>query len=112
MHPLAAMTMPNDPVLIERIRALAHAGTTEKQVFGARCWVLDGNMAYGVHEDRLLVRLGPDADPGPATGFDPMGSGRPMKGWYLVAQDELAEDTDVEAWIDRAHAFAATLAPK
>lgn len=103
--------MANDPVLIERVRDLAPFGMREKNVFGARCWVLDGNMAFGVHDDKLLVRLG-DGDPGPAVGFDPIGKGKPMKGWYLVDQEEIAEDDALSAWIGRAHAFAVTLPPK
>ncbi len=104
--------MPNDPVLIERVRDLAAPDLKEKNVFGARCWISGGNMAFGVHNDELLVRLGPDADPGPATGFDPMGSGKPMAGWFLVSQDELADDEDLLKWLDRAMAFVETLPEK
>jgi len=100
----------NDAVLIARVRDLAAPELVEKNVFGARCWVLDSNMAYGVHDDDLLVRLGPDA--AGLTGFDPMGSGKPMKGWFLIGQDALAEDDELAAWLGRAHAFAATLPPK
>ena len=111
--------MANDPVLVERVRDLAPIDMMEKNVFGARCWVLDGNMAFGVHEDALLVRLGPDATDGQErdliaalTPFDPVGRGKPMAGWFLVGQDDLAEDADVAAWIGRAAAFVQTLPAK
>lgn len=104
--------MAYDDVLVERIRELASPDLHEKNVFGARCWVLDGNMAYGVSGDELLVRLDPADDAAGTTPFDPMGKGKPMKGWYLVAQDDVAEDGELLSWLGRAHAFAATLPPK
>ncbi|MGB0652509.1 MAG: TfoX/Sxy family protein [Thermoplasmatota archaeon] len=105
--------MPNDPILIERLRDLAPLDTNEKQVFGARCWTLAGNMAFGVHGDELLVRLGSDGEAGDGVRpFDPMGKGKPMKGWFLVDQELLAEDDELAAWIERAVGFAATLPPK
>ncbi len=108
--------MPNDPVLIDRVRELAAPDLVEKTVFGARCWISGGNMAFGVHDDDLLVRLGPE--PGPAAErdsvrpFDPIGKGKPMAGWFLVSQDELAEDEDLLRWLDRAMAFVETLVEK
>lgn len=107
--------MANDEVLIERVRGLADPDLREKNVFGARCWVLDGNMAYGVSGDDLLVRLGKDLDPGQHAGltaFDPIGKGKPMPGWFLVGQGDVAEDDELASWLGRAHAFAATLPPK
>ncbi len=102
-----------DPVLIERVRDLAAPGLVEKTVFGARCWVLDGNLAFGVHDDDLLVRLGPGvAADERMRAFDPMGGGRPMKGWFLVGQDEVAEDDELDAWLEKALGFTRTLPPK
>lgn len=109
---LAAPSMAYDEALAARVRDLAAHDLVEKNVFGARCWVLDGNMAYGVAGDDLLVRLGPDEDSAEATPFDPMGRGKPMAGWFLVPQDAVAEDTELLGWMGRAHAFAATLPPK
>ncbi len=110
--------MAYDEVLAGRLRDLAPPELAEKNVFGARCWVLDGNMAFGVHDDALLVRLGPDAAEGAGdatdglTPFDPMGAGKPMKGWFLVSPDDVAEDDGLTAWMERALAFARTLPPK
>lgn len=105
--------MAYDDVLASRLRDLAPADLVEKNVFGARCWVLDGNLAFGVHEDDLLVRLGPDpAGAAGLTPFDPMGGGRPMRGWFLVSQDDVAEDDELSAWMGRALDFARTLPPK
>lgn len=104
--------MAYDEVLAERVRGLASPDLREKNVFGARCWVLDGNMAYGVTGDELLVRLDPDEAVAGVEPFDPMGKGKPMRGWYTVPQDDVAEDGELLEWMGRAHAFAATLEPK
>ncbi len=105
--------MAYDEVLAARVRDLAAPNLRERTVFGARCWMLDGNMAFGVHEDDLLVRLGteePAADS--LHGFDPLGTGKPMRGWYTVSADDVAEDAELLEWMGRATAFAAQLPPK
>ncbi len=103
--------MGYDEVLASRVRDLAPLEAREKNVFGARCWLLEGNMAFGVTEDELLVRLGPEGDAG-LTGFDPMGAGKPMKGWFVIPQDDVAEDDELLAWMERASTFARSLPPK
>lgn len=71
--------------------------------------------AVGVIEDELVVRVGPDsteaalARPGVRV-FD--FTGRPMRGWVVVAASVLAEDTELDAWIDEGHTFAGGLPPK
>ncbi|MGW0765551.1 hypothetical protein [Streptomyces sp. NPDC002676] len=72
-------------------------------------------MAMGVTGSDLMVRVGPDATdaalarPG-ARLFDM--TGRPMRGWIVVAAEAVAEDAEVTSWIDEGRAFAATLPPK
>jgi len=58
-------------------------GLVERRMFGGLAFLLNGNMACGVHGDALIVRLAADAssealaEPG-ARPFDL--TGRPMKG--------------------------------
>ena len=35
--------------------------------------------------------------------------GRPMAGWLLVASDALADDDQLQLWVDRGVAFVRTL---
>jgi hypothetical protein len=62
-----------------------------------------------------MVRLAADAaqsvqgEPG-VRPFDL--TGRPMKGWLLVAADGHASDDDLRRWVDRGVAYAASLPPK
>ena len=109
--------MAFDQGLAERIRERlgADPAITEKRMFGGLAFLHHGNMAVGVTGDELMVRVGPDgtdaalARPG-ARLFD-LG-GRPMRGWVVVAATAIAEDSDLDAWIEEGRAFAAGLPPK
>lgn len=39
-------------------------------------------------------------------------TGRPMRGWVVVATPAVAEDDVLAEWIDEGYAFAASLPPK
>ena len=39
-------------------------------------------------------------------------TGRPMKGWVMVAPGGLETEEALIGWLEKAHAFALTLAPK
>jgi hypothetical protein len=72
-------------------------------------------MACGVRGDHLIVRLSAhDVEPVQAEpGVRPFDlTGRPMKGWLLVAADGHAEDDDLRRWVDRGVAYASSLPPK
>jgi TfoX/Sxy family transcriptional regulator of competence genes len=109
--------MAYDEGLTERIRQ--RLGTdpdvTEKHMFGGLAFLLRGNMAVGVSGDDLMVRVGPDnsdaalARPGTRV-FDM--TGRPMRGWILVAGTALTEDDALDEWIDEGRVFASSLPPK
>jgi TfoX/Sxy family transcriptional regulator of competence genes len=109
--------MAYDKALAERIRLLltAQPGLTERKMFGGIGFMLFGNMACGVHEGKLIVRVGPDRyaeslAESHANVFDI--TGRPMKGWIAVSSDGYASDDDLWTWLDRGVGFAKTLPPK
>ena len=109
--------MAYDEGLATRVRdALGdRPGLAEKQMFGGLAFLVHGNMACGVRGDDLIVRLAAD-DAESVQGergvrpFDL--TGRPMKGWLLVAADGHAEDHDLRGWVDRGVAYAESLPPK
>ncbi len=109
--------MAYDEGLAQRLReALADAdGLTERRMFGGIAFMLGGNMAVGVTGDELMVRTGPDryaealAHPD-ARVFDM--TGRPVRGWVVVAPDGLADDAALGAWVEMGVAFARSLPPK
>lgn len=62
-----------------------------------------------------MVRVGPDAADGaldrPHTRLFAM-TGRPMKGWILVAPEGVKTKRQLGTWVARGVGFAKTLAPK
>jgi TfoX/Sxy family transcriptional regulator of competence genes len=109
--------MAYDEQLAARIRSILRddPGLDEKKMFGGIAFLINGNMACGVHTDNLIVRLDQaDYDdaltrPGAAV-FDL--TGKPMKGWVLVTPDALEDDADLEGWVRQGVEFAESLPPK
>jgi hypothetical protein len=109
--------MAYDEVLAGRVRdrLAGTASVSEKAMFGGLAFLLGGNMAVGISGDALMVRVGPqaydDALEEPHTRPFDM-TGRPMRGWILVAPDGLADDEALGGWVDRGVAHAASLPAK
>jgi hypothetical protein len=90
-------------------------GSVEKRMFGGIGFLIGGNMACGVNRENLIVRVGPEqydaalAEPH-VRPFDM--TGRPMKGWIVVAPDGCATEADLGSWIQRGVAIAQSLPEK
>ena len=109
--------MAFDEQLADRVRdALdGRAAVTERRMFGGIAFMVAGNMACGVIGDELLVRLTPgDAEAALAReGVRPFDmTGRPMRGWVLVAAEAVEDDRELGFWVDEGAAHAASLPPK
>src|SRR5215204_6881943 len=109
--------MAYDDQLAERVRdqlADVH-GITEKAMFGGVAFLLEGNMAVGLTGDELMVRVGrddsDDALARPHTRPFDM-TGRPMKGWILVAQEGVVGESALGTWVTRCVRFARSLPAK
>ena len=108
--------MAYDEALAERVRDRVRdrIGVAEKKMFGGIGFLTYGNMTVGVHGDDLVVRISPtDNDAALAKpGVRPFDiTGRPMRGWVLVAGETLDDDV-LDRWIAEAGSFVATLPPK
>lgn len=109
--------MAYDEALAQRIRAALPAipGLGEKKMFGGIGFLVNGNMACGVHQNSLMVRIDPAtyadalARPG-VRAFDM--TGRPMKGWILVDPAGLESAGELQGWLLQGLAFAEALPPK
>src|SRR5215467_2449090 len=103
--------MAYDEALAERIRKQLgkRKGIIAKQMFGGIAFLFHGNMCAGVHKDELIVRLDPDETDGalakPHTRLFDI-SGRPMKGWILVAPKGISTDAQLGKWITIAAKYA------
>jgi hypothetical protein len=90
-------------------------GLVAKQMFGGIAFLLNGNMCVGIHKDELIVRLDPGATAAalskPHTRVFDL-TGRPMKGWILVAPKGIATDARLAKWIAIAVTYAGALPAK
>ena len=109
--------MAYDEALASRVRETLgeNPEITERKMFGGIAFVLSGNMAVGVSKDDLMVRIDPDdQDDAPAQPgvriFDM--TGRPMKGWILVAPEATENDDALQRWVEAGLDFAGSLPPK
>ena len=109
--------MAYDEALAERVREVlgARSGVTEKKMFGGIAWMVGGNMACGVIGEDLIVRL--DKEDGDAAlgeehtrPFD--ATGRPMRGFLMVASEGLVDAAELARWVDAGADHAASLPPK
>lgn len=100
---ISALTTINPPALVS------------KKMFGGFGYMVQGNMACGILDDRLIVRVGKDAyeemlaRPG-ALLFNT--TGRPMTGWVMVEKSALEEEQTLLDWVVRGVAFALSLPAK
>ena len=109
--------MAFDESLAARIRAALgrRKGVEEKKMFGGLGFLLNGNMLVGVWKNSLIVRLGPDNSEAalrePHVGeFDI--TGKPMKGWIMVAAAGVADVATVSGWVQKAIQFVGKLPAK
>ena len=89
-----------------RIKAIVSGwkNTQDKKMFGGICHLLNGNMFCGVHKEFLILRLGSDKTEDAlklphVRPFDI--TGRPMKGWVMVAEDGFKSDKNLKNWLDQ-----------
>jgi hypothetical protein len=109
--------MAYDEGLAQRIREILEEKIDfkEKKMFGGICFLINGNMACGIINEDLIVRVGPDGYEAylklPHTRkFDL--TGRAMKGWVIVLPDGCAADEDLFEWLQRGVHHALSLPPK
>jgi TfoX/Sxy family transcriptional regulator of competence genes len=109
--------MPYDAKLAQKIRKIIQrrANVTEREQFGGVGFLYRGNMAVGVIGRDLLVRVGQDQDAAalksPHTRPFAL-TGRPSKGWILVAPQGSKSAAGLRKWVELGLAFAKTLPAK
>jgi len=110
----------SSPELVARFTAIldGHAGpdVTRRQMFGYPCAWIGGNMATGLFADQWWVNV---ADPDRATLLAMPGGhqfevmpGKAMGRYVVMPPEVVADDAQLDAWIDRAITFTRTLPPK
>jgi TfoX/Sxy family transcriptional regulator of competence genes len=108
------------PELVQRFNeVMDRVGSPEierRKMFGYPVAFVGGNMATGLHSSNWFVRLPEERlsavlASGDGRPFEVM-PGRPMKGYAVLPETIVADDSAIDAWVGRALAFTATLPPK
>lgn len=84
-------------------------------MFGGVCFMVGGNMAVGVHNQDLIIRIGKIQADALMTEphVRPMNvTGKVMKEWALVQPDGVRRDEDLRRYVLMGYAFARTLPRK
>jgi len=87
----------------------------EKVMFGGIGYLVNGNMACGVYQDYLIVRVGQEgyqsALEAPATKVFDI-TGRAMTGWVMVAPEGCETEDELKSWVQAGVNFALSLPSK
>ena len=90
-------------------------GLDIRKMFGFPAGFVGGNMAVGLHQDTLIVRL-PDDERRERLEqgwqqFEPM-PGRPMREYLALPEAIAADASEARRWMERAADYVRTLPPK
>ncbi|MBB4855335.1 TfoX/Sxy family transcriptional regulator of competence genes [Mycobacteroides chelonae] len=110
--------MAYDEDLVERIREVIATtkGVTEKRMFGGLAFLVHGHMTVAARRGSgLLARCDPQDTEALVTKTHVsrmvMG-GREIDGWLSIDAEGLRTKRQLEPWVTRALAYAASLPPK
>jgi TfoX/Sxy family transcriptional regulator of competence genes len=93
-----------------------HAKVERRKMFGFPVAFANGHMFIGLHENRMILRLG-EAERErfiaafAARVFEPM-PGRPMREYVVVPDVLLGDRAELQSWCDRALDYALSLPAK
>ena len=109
--------MAYDEGLAELMRGefLNETGISERKMFGGLCFMKDGNMVCGVHEDGGMARVGKtaEADALKIEGIAPLSfTGRKMGGMVDLSEETIADDGLRQTIVAMALAYAKSLPAK
>ena len=90
--------MPYDTILERKIEDITLSWETleKKKMFGGICYLINGNMSFGIWKDNLIVRMAPELAAEKlkvrnVKEFDI--TGKPMKGWVMVGKEAWQEES-------------------
>ena len=90
-------------------------GLVKKKMFGGVGYLVNGNMCFGIHKNFLVVRTSVEKAQqllknDSVSVFDI--TGRPMKGWVMVAPTGLKSDSELLNKLETGLEFALSLRSK
>ena len=109
--------MPYNTTLEKKIEdvTLQWDDLEKKKMFGGICYLINGNMCFGIWRDHLIVRMAPELaveklKDRNVKEFDI--TGKPMKGWVMVEKDAWQDKKEMVKWLDIGRSLALTLPKK
>ena len=109
--------MPYDKEIEKRIDTVIASwqNIEKKKMFGGICYLASGNICFGIWKEYLIVRAGVETAGEKlllpfVTPFDV--TGKPMKGWLMVAEKGWRSDQDLHEWLTIGNEFALSLPAK
>ena len=109
--------MPYNTALEDQIEdiTLSWDSIEKKKMFGGICYLLNGNMCFGIWKDYLIVRMTSELAAEKLNNdyvreFDI--TGKPMKGWVMVEKGSWDKRDELTRWLDIGRLFALTLQKK
>jgi TfoX/Sxy family transcriptional regulator of competence genes len=108
--------MPYNTALEDKIEDIVHQWDSieKKKMFGGICYMINGNMSFGVWKDCLIVRTVPELAAEKLKDrnvkeFDI--TGKPMKGWVMVEKGSWNKRDELTRWLDIGRSYALTSTP-
>ena len=109
--------MPYNKKIEETIDSIivTWSNVEKKKMFGGVCYLINGNICFGIIKDFLIVRAGEETAreklrENHVRPFDI--TGKPMKGWFMVEEKGWKTADDLNAWLTMGMDFAAALPEK
>ena len=109
--------MAYNRILEEKIESITSnwKDVEKKKMFGGICYLLQGNMGFGIYKDYLIVRMEKPMAERKLTEknvkpFDI--TGRPMRGWVMVEEAGWQKEEDLTHWLDIGKRYALALPGK
>ena len=109
--------MPYETLLEQKIEDIVSPwnGLVKKKMFGGMCYLLNGNMCFGIFRDYLIVRMAVDLAAKKlmeknVREFDI--TGKPMRGWVMVERDSWGNQKELILWLDIGKSFALSMPGK
>ena len=109
--------MPYSKLIEEKIETIVGGWKKieKKKMFGGICYLLNGNMCFGIYKEYLIVRAGVEAAEKKLKERDvkPFDiTGKALKGWVMVGKQGWRGQEDLENWLNLGKKFAFTLPKK
>ncbi len=106
--------MAYDQALERRLRSIFsdRKDVEVKKMFGGLCFMASKHMCCGILGDTLMARVGPEQyakclSEEHAREMD--FTGKALKGMIYVTAEGIAEDADLQKWVDRCAKFISSL---